>query len=302
MRGNQLRKRPLVVGDRDYRGLAIQAGSDMRAARRLIGVLQIPALHRPRFALQFGVAGCAPDLRIHPPVVAQLLGCRLDFGEHGARPQQPDGRRVLTRQAVKPPDDVGLHAFGQAGVVDVFVGQRQVIEHVLLTVQHGLHAMVDDDRDLVGQGRVIGPAIRDRGSHQMAVAVLVLQTLAAQRGPAGRCPQQKPAGPLVGGRPDQIAHALEAEHRVVDVKRQHGHAMHRVTGRSGHPAAQRACLADAFFQNLAVQRLAVAQDGTDVFRLVLLPRTGIDAELLEQVGHAEGPRLIRDDGHDTWAE
>jgi hypothetical protein len=38
--------------------------------------------------------------------------------------------------------------------------------------------------------------------------------------------QQEAARALVGGGPDQVAHALEAEHRVVDVERQHRQAVH----------------------------------------------------------------------------
>src|SRR3546814_7002159 len=42
-----------------------------------------------------------------------------------------------------------------------------------------------------------------------------------------RSPYQEAARPLIGGGPDQVAHALEAEHGVINIKGQHGHAMHR---------------------------------------------------------------------------
>lgn len=60
--------------------------------------------------------------------------------------------------------------------------------------------------------------------------------------------------------------------------------------------------ADTLLQNLPVGGFAVAEDRADVFWLVTLADTGIDANLLEQVGHAKGARLIGDDRHNTRAQ
>ena len=79
-------------------------------------------------------------------------------------------------------------------------------------------------------------------------------------------------------------------------------AVHRVAGGRGRPAADGAGLADAFFEDLAVGRLAVAQQRADVLGLVGLAAERVDADLLEQVGHAEGARLVGDDRHDARAE
>jgi len=114
-------------------------------------------------------------------------------------------------------------------------------------------------------------------------------------------PSRKPRA-LVGGGPDRVAHALEAEHRVVDVEGQHRHAVRAVAGGRGRPAGQRAGLADTLLEDLAVQGLAVAQHRADVLGLVALAGAGVDAHLLEQVGHAEGARLVGDDGHHARAE
>ena len=54
------------------------------------------------------------------------------------------------------------------------------------------------------------------------MAVLVLQALAGQRGAPGGGAEQEAARLDVAGRPDEVADALEAEHRVVDVERHHG--------------------------------------------------------------------------------
>src|ERR1051326_8931267 len=72
--------------------------------------------------------------------------------------------------------------------------------------------------DLVGKGGVVGEQRRHRARENVAVAVLVLQPFAVERGPAGRRAEQKALRLAVGRRPDEVADALEAEHRIEDVK------------------------------------------------------------------------------------
>jgi hypothetical protein len=57
------------------------------------------------------------------------------------------------------------------------------------------------------------------------VAVLVLEALAGQRRAPGGRAEQEPAAALVAERPDLVADALEAEHRIEDVERDHRHAV-----------------------------------------------------------------------------
>ena len=84
--------------------------------------------------------------------------------------------------------------------------------------------------------------------------------------------EQEAARARVGRRPDQVAHALEAEHRVVDVERQHRQAVRRVAGGRGDPRRERAGLGDALLQDLAVLRFAVVQQLVVVLGLVELAR------------------------------
>ena len=91
----------------------------------------------------------------------------------------------------------------------------------------------------------------------MAVAVLVLQAFAVERGAAGGAAEQEAPAAHVGGGPDQVADALEAEHRVVDVERDHRHAVVGVGGARGDERRHRAGFGDALFENLAVLGLAV---------------------------------------------
>ena len=53
---------------------------------------------------------------------------------------------------------------------------------------------------------------------------------------------------------------------------------------------------------MPVHGFAVAQHRADVFGLVLLAHAGVNAHLFEQIGHAEGARLVRHDGHHARPE
>ena len=75
-------------------------------------------------------------------------------------------------------------------------------------------------------------SIGDSAGEQMTVAVLVLEALAIQGGPARGRAEQKSLCLDVAREPHQIAHALKAEHRVINVKRNHVHTV-RGVGRPG---------------------------------------------------------------------
>ena len=117
----------------------------------------------------------------------------------------------------------------------VLVADGDVVEHVLLPFEHAPGAVVDDGRELVAEARVVGAAIRHRRRGEMRRAVLVLQALARQRGAPGGAADEEAARAGIGRRPDQVADALEAEDRVVDVERQHRRAVRRIRRRRGEP-------------------------------------------------------------------
>ena len=184
----------------------------------------------------------------------------------------------------------------------VLVHQGDVEEHVLLLGQHPPQPVGDDDRDLVGVRRVVGHAVGDHRGEHVAVTVLVLQSLAVERGAAGRPAEQEAAGPRVPGRPDQVHDPLEAEHRVEDVERDHRDVAGAVGGRGGDPRRHRAGLVDALLQHLAVRRLAVVHQLVGVLGLVELTGLAEDAELAEHALHPERPGLIRHDRHHARAD
>ena len=130
----------------------------------------------------------------------------------------------------------------------------------------------------------------------------MLQSFTAQCGASSGGSNEKATSALIGRRPNQVTDPLKAEHRVVNVERQHRHAMHAVRRRGGDPRGQRARLGDALLQQLTVASLAVKKHRTGVFGFVELAQRRIDADLPKQVGHAKSTRLVRDNGHDTRSE
>ena len=182
------------------------------------------------------------------------------------------------------------------------VGQGEVVEAVLPLLVHGADAVAHDERDLVGEGRVIALQVGDGAGHQLGVAVLVLHPLAVQGGAPGSAAEQEALAHHVPAGPDHVPHPLEAEYGVEDVEGDHRQAVVGVSGAGGQEGGHGAGLADAFLQDLAVLGLLVGGDAAGVHRLVALALRGVDAGLGEQAVHAEGARLVRDDGHDVAAQ
>ena len=132
--------------------------------------------------------------------------------------------------------------------------------------------------------------------------VLVLQSLAVQRGPPGGAAEHEAARPAVAGGPGQVADPLEAEHRVVDVERDHRHAVDGVAGRRGYPVGHGAGLVDALLQHLPALALLVVAELVGVLRGVELALRVVDADLAEHPLHAEGAALVRHDRHHELAD
>jgi hypothetical protein len=70
----------------------------------------------------------------------------------------------------------------------------------------------------------------------------------------------------------------------------------------GDPAGHAAGFVDAFLQDLAGLVLAVVHHLVLVDRGVLLTFGVVDADLAEQAFHAEGARLVHQDGHHARAQ
>ncbi len=156
---------------------------------------------------------------------------------------------------------------------------------------------MQDDGDLVRKARVVADAVGDGGRQQLAVPVFVLQALAVERGAAAGAAEQKAARLHIARRPGQVADALEAKHRVVDVERHHDAVVGAVRCGRRDPARHAAGFIDALLQNLAGLVFAVVHHLVFVHRGVELALGVVDADLAKQPLHAEGARFINQNRH-----
>ena len=134
------------------------------------------------------------------------------------------------------------------------------------------------------------------------MSVLVLQAFAVERRAARGRAAQEPATARVAERPDLVAGALQAEHRVEDVEGKHLLAVCRVARARRGQRRHRARLGNAFLEDLPVLRLAVRQERLRVDRLVALPERRVDPDLFEERVHAERACLVGNDRDDALAD
>src|SRR5439155_18842742 len=117
-----------------------------------------------------------------------------------------------------------------------------------------------NDGDLVGIRGIVSDAVGDGTGVEDTVAILVLQAFAREGGSSGRAAAKKALASSVAERPDEIAHALESEHGIVDEERDHLRAIIRISRARRGERRNRTSLGDAFFQDVAVSRLLVVQE------------------------------------------
>ncbi|KAG1395416.1 hypothetical protein G6F59_014007 [Rhizopus arrhizus] len=170
----------------------------------------------------------------------------------------------------------------------VLVEYGDVVVDVFLVDIHAAQAVVDDHRQFVVEGRVVGHATGNHRRQHVAVAIVVLQAFAHQRGAAGGGAQQETARTRIGRGPCQVADALQPEHRIEDVERNRGQAMVAVGGAGGDPRTDRTGFVDAFLQDLPVPGFLVVAQLAGVLRGVQLAEVRMDADLAEQAFHTEG--------------
>ena len=275
--GNDLHE----VGDGDDRpgGVGQQAG-DIGNARRLAGMEPVPPFDLEGVLAQALVRGRRPQLDTDVEVLRQFGRClpRCAVSRPGEEQGGPTRRTIRRRRPpVEAAHDRGADlrrvTLGQRGHRVVLVVEGDVIENVGVVTAAAIHAMqplLHDRGHLVGKGRVVRLARRHgRGMHQR-VTVLVLQPFAHQRRAAGGGAQQEPACARIGRLPDEVADALEAEHRIERVERHHRHATSGVGRAGGDEAGRRAGLGDPFLEDLAVGCLCVAEQHLVVDGFVLL--------------------------------
>src|SRR3954447_17372224 len=135
----------------------------------------------------------------------------------------------------------------------------------------------------------------------MAVAVLVLQSLARESCSACGPPEQEATDAHVGCGPDQIPDALEAEHRVINEEWDGVDPMICVRATGSDERTDRSGFGDSFFENLTVFRFFVIEQCVHVDRLIELADARINSNLTKQSFHAEGASFVGDDGDDEFS-
>ena len=270
------------------------------------GCKQVPPFDVEPLAAQFGEARDAPYLAADAVLAGQHLGRRLDLAQDRARAEQTHLQSGLAgldvAQLIGAAENALFRPFRHCRMGVILVQGRDVVINVVLIDEHPFQAGVDDHREFVAVSRVVGHAIGNGRGENMAVAVLVLQTLAVKSRPARRAADQEAACAHVARRPGEIADALEAEHRVIDIERYHRHVRRRVGRARGDERGHRARLVDPFLKNLSFRILAIIHELIGVLRPIELPHLAENANLPKQPLHAEGPALVGDDRNHMRAD
>ncbi len=281
-----------VVGRRHHRPAALpEAAFDVAQARLGLGVQQVPAVCLDAVTAQLIEAGHAPDIRCDAEIFLQQFSRGNHFAQNRSAAQELHFRHFLVdlgfAEKIHTLEYPCFRALRHRRVCVVFVHHRDVIKHVLLLPVHAAQPVLHNHSKFISKSRVVGNTVGNGGSNQMAVSVLVLQTFAVERGAAGSAPEQEAARAGIACRPGEVADALETEHRIENVERNHRNAVRAVGGSGGDPRRHATSFADALLQNLPVFVFLVEHQLVGVLGCVELPHRGPDAQLPEHALHAE---------------
>ena len=128
----------------------------------------------------------------------------------------------------------------------ILIHAGDVIEHIFLLADHASQAVLNDDGEFVRVGRIVGYAVRYSSGTDQTMTVLMLQTLARQCRASCRTADQEAARLQIATSPNEVANALEAEHRIVNVERHHLFVVIRVRRSSREPGTECTALVDTF--------------------------------------------------------
>src|SRR3546814_19612048 len=98
---------------------------------------------------------------------------------------------------------------------------------------------------------------------------------------------------------DLIANTLEAEHRIIDVERDHDPVVRRIRRGCRNPGTEAAGFVYTLLQQLPIGRFLVVHALVFIDRRVLLAFWRVNADLAEQPFHAESARFVLQSGDNT---
>mmetsp|Transcript_47797 Transcript_47797/g.104253 ORF Transcript_47797/g.104253 Transcript_47797/m.104253 type:complete len:249 (+) Transcript_47797:589-1335(+) len=184
----------------------------------------------------------------------------------------------------------------------ILIVQGDVVDQILVFAPHLLNAVLDDIRHLVCKGGIPTNHCGIADTNEQGMAILMLKPLTIQGGSSSSGTQKKSACARIGGLPNDVAHALEAKHGVVDEEGHHRAPLRCVRSPRSNPSTKSASFADPFLQDLPIRCLGIFHQDVVINWRVVLPERCMDLELVEERIHAKGPGLVRDHGYASSAK
>src|SRR6267142_294380 len=269
-------------------------------------MVAVPALSFYSVGIQSFVAGHAPHVGGYAVFFSENILRLQGFAQDGAAAEELRFQLGLFvfagAEFVHAAQNAVFHIarHGWHGVR--LVHQGNVVKNILAVFVHTANTVLNDDGDFVGECRIVSEQIGNRQREDVAVAILVLQAFAGERGAAGGAAEKEASRAHIGSGPDEVGDALETEHRVVDEKRNGIDAVSSVGGARGDERGHGAGFSDSLFEDLAVFGFLVVHQGVDVDRLIFLADAGINSGRSKERFHTEGARFVRNDRNDELAD
>src|SRR5467141_4298902 len=212
-----------VIGSRDqHAGSVREALSDVWHARFFARVQSVPPFGLNAITIKFLVAGHAPHIGSHAILSLENFLRSQSFVENRAASKQlraqlcfPVGRRS---EAVHPAQNAVLYISWHRRHGLRLIHDSYVVEDVFAVLIHTVNAVLNDDRNFISKRGIVGFDVRNRQRKDLAVAILVLEPFAGERGTSRCAAEHEAPRAHIGRGPDEIRDALETEHRVVNEK------------------------------------------------------------------------------------
>ena len=269
-------------------------------------MLDIPLANVIGFTSKLRVARYTPNVARDLVLIRQNLLSLQDTIQNGPAPKQLNAAlrvfHVAGSESVHAFDDPLFGTFRHLGHRVVFISDHDVVDGRFALSIHLLQSIEDQHSGFVIERWVISSHRRESHRVQETVPILMLKSLPIERRPSSGSAEHEALGTHVRRSPDEVADALEPEHRVVDEEWNHVHAMGRVSGPCGIEGRHRTGFGDPFFEDLAVFRFRVVCQLIGIDWLVELPRVSVDADLAEHTFHAEGSGLVWHNRHYVFAD
>ena len=162
-----------------------------------------------------------------------------------------------------------VHAAQDAFYVDAFrlgwlgiglvINSQVVVDVLRIWAKHSAQAVFENVPNLVAESRVISDHPRIGACEEQRVTIFMLQALTIKGGAARCSAKNKAPRHLIHCGPERVAGALETEHRIKNVERNHRLVLCRVGAPDGGKGRNRPGLVYPFMQDLTGGRLLIGE-------------------------------------------